>query len=104
MQRKAEIKVTATFVATVDLTDAKWQRLVGDYFPTEGANFKPDLPWAIETWAENEIAEGMCQLVLRKLPESIHMPHLAENSDGAEIIFVSCIEAEYDGTELTNSL
>ena len=32
------------------------------------------------------------------------MPHLAENSDGAEIIYFNCIEAEYDGIELTNSM
>jgi hypothetical protein len=104
MKRKAEIKVTATFVATVDLTDAKWQKLVGDYFLAEGHNWGADNPWAIETWAENEIAEGMCQLFLRRLPESIPMQHLAENSDGAEIVLINCIGAEYDGTELTNSL
>ena len=91
MKHKAEIKVTATFVATVDLTDAKWQKLVGDYFH-------------IETWAENEIAEGLCELFLRRLPESIPMQHLAENSDGAEIVLLNCIEAEYDGIELTNSM
>ena len=104
MKRKAEIKVTATFVATVDLTDAKWQKLVGDYFLAEGHNWGADNPWAIETWAENEIAEGMCQLFLRRLPESIPMPHLAENSDGAEIVLINCIGAEYDGIELTNSM
>ena len=104
MKRKAEIKVTATFVATVDLTDAKWQKLVGDYFLTKGRNLGADNPWAIETWAENEIAEGLCELFLRRLPESIPMQHLAENSDGAEIVLLNCIEAQYDGIELTNSM
>ena len=104
MKHKAEIKVTATFVATVDLTDAKWKRLIGDYFEPDGNTWGAEHPWAIETWAENEMAEDMCQLVLRRLPESIPMPHLAENSDGAEIIYFNCIEAEYDGIELTNSM
>ena len=76
----------------------------GDYFEPDGNTWGPEHAWAIETWAENEIAEGMCQLVLRRLPESIPMPHLAENSDGAEIVLIKCIEPEYDGIELTNSM
>ena len=42
MKRKAEIQFTATFVAEANLTDAKWKRLVGDYHPTEGANWGAD--------------------------------------------------------------
>ena len=46
----------------------------------------------------------MCQIFLRRLPESIPMQHLAENSDGAEIVLINCIGAEYDGIELTQSM
>ena len=38
------------------------------------------------------------------LPKSIQVNHLVENSDGAEEFLVECIDAEYDGIELTDSL
>ena len=104
MKRKAEIKVMATYVATVDLTDAKWRKLIGDYFEPNGNTLGADHPWAIESWAEEEITLGMCQRVLNRVPESIPMPHLAENSDGAEEVLIDFIEAEYEAIELTDSL
>ena len=36
IKRKAEIKVIATFVVSGELTDAKWKKLVGDYFEPTG--------------------------------------------------------------------
>ena len=47
MKRKAEIKVMATFVATVDLTDAKWKKLIGDYFEPNGNIWGADHPWPL---------------------------------------------------------
>ena len=104
MKRKAEIKVMATFVATVDLTDAKWKKPIGDYFEPKRNIWGADHPWAIESWAEGEITLGMCQRVLNTVPESISMPHLAENSNGAEEVLIEFIDAEYDAIKLTNSL
>ena len=104
MKRKAEIEVMATYVATVDLTDAKWKKLIGDYFEPNGNTWGTDHPWAIESWAEEEITLGMCQCVLNRVPESNPMPHLAENPDGAQEVLIEFIEAEYEAIELTDSL
>ena len=79
-------------------------KLIGAYFDPTGSNWGADHPWAIESWAEEEITEGMSQLVLSRVPEAIPMPHLAENSDGAEEVLIEFIEAEYEAIELTNSL
>ena len=46
MKHKAEIKVVANFVITGELTDAKWKKLVGDYFPNDGTTWSADHPWA----------------------------------------------------------
>ena len=104
MKRKAEIKVIATFVLTGELTDAKWKKLVGSYFEPTGCTWAGDHPEAIESWADSEISEVMTQLLEHKTPTSVDMPHLTENSDGAEEFLIECIDAEYDGIELTDSL
>ena len=39
-----------------------------------------------------------------KVIHLVDMPHLTENSDGAEEFLIECINAEYDGIEITDSL
>ena len=104
MKRKAEIKVIATFVVTGELTDAKWKKLVGSYFEPTGCTWGGDHPEAIESWADSEITEVMTQLLQRRTPTSVDMPHLAENCDDTEEFLIECIDAEYDAIELTDSL
>ena len=103
MKRKAEIKFEATFVVTAELTDAKWKKLVGDYFTPTG-DWTEDLPSALDAWAETEMNEVMSRLVLSKVPASLKMPHIAGNSDWYEEFQVEFLDAEYDDIELTNSL
>ena len=102
MKRKAEIKVVANFVITGELTDAKWKKLVGDYFEPTGNNWSADHSWAIESWAEEEMKEGMAQL-LTKADVRIKMDHCAEGSQGQESFHVWLDELEFDGIELTDS-
>jgi len=103
MKRKAEIRFTATFTVTADITDAKWKKLVGDYFEPTG-DWTEDLPSSIDAWAEAEVPEVMRQVLDDAMPSSIQLHHLAENSDGAEEFLIECIEAEDDGIEITDSL
>ena len=102
MKRKAEIKVVANFVITGELTDAKWKKLVGDYFPNDGTTWSADHPWAIEAWAEEEMKEGMAQL-LAKADVCMKMDHCDEGSQGQESFHVWLDDLEFDGIELTNS-
>ncbi len=104
MKRKAEIRFTATFVVTAELTDAKWKKLIGTYFEPDGNNWGADHPWAIEAWAEEEVSEAMRAALDDSMPSSIQLNHVAENSDGAEEFLIECIDAEDDGIEITNSL
>jgi len=102
MKRKAEIKFDATFVVSAELTDAKWKKLVGDYFEPTG-DWTEDLPSSIDAWAETEMSEVMSRLVLTKVPASLKMPHIGGNGDWYEEFQVEFLDAEYDGIELTNS-
>ena len=102
MKRKAEIKVVANVVITGELTDAKWKKLVGDYFPNDGTTWSADHPWAIEAWAEEEMKEGMAQL-LTKTDVCMKMDHCSEGSQGQESFHVWLDDLEFDGIELTNS-
>ena len=102
MKRKAEIKVVANFVITGELTDAKWKKLVGDYFEPTGNNWSADHPWAIEAWAAEKMKEGMAQL-LTKADVCMKMDHCGEGSQGQESFHVWLDDLEFDGIELTNS-
>ena len=105
MKRKAEIRFTATFTVTADITDAKWKKLVGPFFePADGNTWAEDHSYSIEAWAEAEVPEVMRQVLDDSMPSSIQLHHLAENSNGAEEFLIECIEAEDDGIEITDSL
>ena len=101
MKRKAEIKFTGTFVVSAELTDAKWKKLIGDYFDPTG-NWTEDHPSSIDAWAETEMNEVMSRLVLTKVPASLKMPHIGGNGDWYEEFQVEFLDAEHDGIELTN--
>lgn len=102
MKRKAEIKFTGTFVVSAELTDAKWKKLIGDYFDPTG-DWTEDLPSSIDAWAETEMNEVMSRLVLTKVPASLKMPLIAGNGDWYEEFQVEFLDAEHEGIELTNS-
>ena len=102
MKHKAEIKFDATFVVSAELTDAKWKKLVGDYFEPTG-NWTEYCSIALDAWAETEMNEVMSRLVLTKVPASVKMPHIGGNGDWYEEFQVEFLDAEYDGIELTNS-
>ena len=104
MKRKAEIRFTATFVVTADLTDARWKKLVGDYFEPGECSWKEDHPTCIQTWAEEQVTDALRVEIDNLMPASIQLNHVAENSDGKEKFQVEEVDLDYDGIELTVSL
>ena len=104
MKRKAEIRFTATFVVTAELTDAKWKKLVGDYFQPSDFNWKEDHPICIDGWAEEQVTNAILIATEKCMPELLQLPHIAENSKGEEKLQVELFEMDYDGIELTDSL
>ena len=103
MTRKAEIRVAATFVVTADLTDAKWKKLIGDYFEPSECSWKEDHPTCIETWAEEQVTEAILITTEKCMPELLPLSHIAENSKGEEKLQVELFEMEYDGSEISDS-
>ncbi|RNC90809.1 MAG: hypothetical protein ED554_06490 [Synechococcus sp. YX04-3] len=104
MKRKAEIRFTATFVVTADLTDARWKKLVGDYFEPGECSWKEDHPTCIQTWAEEQVTDALRVEIDNLMPASIQLNHVAENSDGKDKFQVEEVDLDYDGIELTVSL
>ena len=104
MKRKAAIRFAATFVVTADLTDARWKKLVGDYFEPYECSCKEDHPTSIETWAEEQVTDALRVEIDNLMPASIQLNHVAENSDGKEKFEVEEVDLDYDGIELTDSV
>ena len=102
MKRKAEIQFTAIFVAEVNLTDAKWKKLIGDFFDPDGDGWAADHRWAIESWAEEEGTATLQQQFERAM--SFEMARLADDCDGTEKVLLHNTEFEFDAVEFTNSL
>ena len=103
MKRKLKIKIWTNLSVTAELTDARWKKLVGDYFEPTEQSWAEDYESSIETWAETEIPEFMGHLLGEKLPSSIVMAHRAEDSNGTETLHVEVTEAEEDGIEITDA-
>ena len=104
MKRKAEIKVIATFVVTGELTDAKWKKLIGDYFEPSEGSWKDEHPTCIETWAEEQVTDALRVEIDNLMPASIQLNHIADNSDGKEKFQIEEVILDYETTELTDSL
>ena len=103
MKRKAEIRFTATFVVTADLTDARWKKLVGDYFEPGECSWKEDHPTCIQTWAEEQVTDALRVEIDNLMPASIQLNHIADNSDGKEKFQVEEVDLDYDGIEISDS-
>jgi hypothetical protein len=103
MKRKAEIRVAATFVVTADLTDAKWKKLIGDYFEPSEGSWKDEHPTCIETWAEEQVTDALRVEIDNLMPASIQLNHIADNSDGKEKFQVEEVDLDYDGIEISDS-
>ena len=86
------------------LTDARWKKLVGDYFEPGECRWKEDHPTCIQTWAEEQVTEAILITIEKCMPELLQLPHIAENSKGEEKLQVELFEMDYDGIELTDSL
>ena len=104
MKRKAEIRFTATFVVTADLTDARWKKLVGDYFEPGEGSWNESHPWSIGQWAEEQVTDALRVEIDNLMPASIQLNHVAKNSDGKEKFQIEEVDLDYETTELTDSL
>jgi len=102
MKRKAEIQFTATFIAEVNQTDAKWKKLIGDYFDPDGDGWGVDHKWAIESWAEEEVTAAVQHKLAPAM--SFEMPHLTEGCNGQEKLLLLATSVDFDGIEFTDSL
>ena len=89
MKRKAEIRFTATFTVTADITDARWKKLVGPFFePADGNTWAEDRLLCHRHGQEAEVLEVMRQ-VLDKCPHP-SSSITSQNSDGAEEFLIEC--------------